>query len=92
MSSVIYVTISSYLFHVGLSASICAQAMWQCMELWIKVRKSAHIDLVDFGPPDRDQMHVINSMPSITLVKSNDNNLILHSANRGVTRGCLWMH
>ena len=47
-------------------------------------------DLVDIGPPDRDQMQVLNSESSIALVKSDDCELISQSANRGVTRGCLW--
>ena len=49
------------------------------------------IDLVDFGSPDRDKMHVLNLEPSIALVKSDSCDLILQSANCGVTRGCLWM-
>ena len=57
---------------------------------WIKARESARVDLVDFGPPDRDQTHVINSEPSIALVKSNSCELILHSENERVTRGCMW--
>ena len=32
--------------------------------------------LVDFGPPDHDQTHVINLEPSIALVKSNGCDLI----------------
>ena len=47
------------------------------------------VDLVDFGPPDPDQQHVMNLWPSISLVKSNDSDLILHSANDGVTSGKL---
>ena len=37
----------------------------------IKARESALVDLVDFGPPDRDQTHMMTSEPSIVLVKSN---------------------
>ena len=59
--------------------------------------EKARIDLVDFGPPDpiqikhfskfiSDQMHMLNSKPSIALVKSNSCDLISHSANDGVTR------
>ena len=43
--------------------------------------EKTRVDLVDFSPPDHDQMHVTNSEPSITLVKSNGCDLILHSAN-----------
>ena len=56
------------------------------MEHWIKVCKSTRVDLVDFGPPDRDQMHVLISEPSTALVKSR---LRLNPA-LGVTRGELW--
>ena len=53
-------------------------------------RANRHIYLVDFGPPDRNQMHLINSEPSIALVKSNSCNLFLHSANERATRGWPW--
>ena len=65
------------------------------------MHKKVRIDLVDFGPLEpikinhfvkfrSAQTHVLNSEPSITLVKSNGCNLISHSANDGVTRGELW--
>ena len=41
----------------GLNVSICAQAMWQHVERGIKVRESACVDPMDFGPPDSDQTH-----------------------------------
>ena len=44
---------------------------------------------MDFGSPDRDQTHVRNSEPSIALVKSGGCDLISHSVNDRVTRGCL---
>ena len=56
-----------------------------------QVRERACVDLVDLGPPDLNQMHVINSRSSIALVKYNACNLILQLANDGVTRGDLWM-
>ena len=40
-------------------------------EVLNQAHERARIDLVDLGPPDLDQMHVINSKPSISLVKSN---------------------
>ena len=60
------------------------------MERWIKVHESARVDLVDLGPPDRDQMHILNSESSIALVLSDGCDLILKSTNRGVTHGCMW--
>ena len=45
---------------------------------------------MDLGPPDHDQMHMLNLELSITLVKSNGCDLISHSANDSVTRGELW--
>ena len=59
------------------------------MECWIKARELARVDLVDFGPLDCDQMHMINSEPSIALMKSNSCDLISHSANDGVICGKL---
>ena len=53
------------------------------------IQKKMRVDLVDFGPPDLDQQHAINSRPSISLVKSNACDLISHSANDRATRGCL---
>ena len=41
-----------------------------------QVRERARVDLVDLGPPDLNQTRVINSKPSIALVKSNGCNLI----------------
>ena len=75
--------------HVGLKVSLCTHATWRCMRHWIKARESALLDLVDFSLPYRDQTHVINSEPLITLVKSNGSDLILHSANNRATRGYL---
>ena len=63
--------------------------MWQLERRWIKARKRARVDLVDLGPPDRDQTHVINLELSIALVKFNGCDLISHSANDRVTRGYL---
>ena len=51
--------------------------------------EKVRVDLVDFGPPDRDQMHVMNSESSIVLVKSNGCDLISHSANDKATHKCL---
>ena len=79
-----------FFFRVGLNVSLCAQAMWQHMERWIKACESVHVDLVDFGPPDHDQMQVINSEPSTALVKSNSCNIIPHSINDSVTRSEVW--
>ena len=45
---------------------------------------------MDFGPLDHDQMHVLNSEPLITLVKSKGYDFISQLANREVTRGCVW--
>ena len=59
---------------------------------WIKALESALVDLVDFGRPDRDQTQMINSEPSIALVKSNSCDLILHSTNERAKCGCLWTH
>ena len=81
---------SFYFFRLGLNVSVCAQATWQRVQCWIKVRESARVDLVEFRPPDHDQMHVRNSEPSIASVKSDGCDLILQSENRGVTRDCLW--
>ena len=67
------------------------EATWECVEHWIEVQKLASVDLMDFGPSDRDKKHVHNSEPSITLVRSDGCDFISHSANRGVRRGCLWM-
>ena len=36
------------------------QVTWPLVKRWIKARKYARIDLVDLGPPNRDQTHVIN--------------------------------
>ena len=55
-----------------------------------QTRERVHVDLVDFGPPNLDPQHVKNSRPPISLVRSNDQNFILQSANHGVTRDCLW--
>ena len=52
--------------------------------MWIKAHELVRLDLVDFGPPDCDQTHMISLEPSI-----DDRNLISHSANHGMTRGCL---
>ena len=73
-----------FFFCVGLNKPLCGQATWHRVEGWIKVGKSMSVDMVDFGPPDRDQKHVINLEPSIVLVKSNDCDLISHSANNEV--------
>ena len=62
------------------------------MKCWIKARESARVDLVDFGSLERDHTHVMNSEPSIALVKANGSNLISHSPNHGMTRRCLWTH
>ena len=43
--------------------------------------EKTRIDLVDFGPPDLDHMHVTNARSSISLVKSDGRDLIAHSAN-----------
>ena len=40
------------------------------MGRWIKACESALVDLVNSGPPDHDQTHVLNSESSIALVKS----------------------
>ena len=74
---------------VGLMFSLCMQAKWHLKKRWIKACKRAHVALVDLGPLDPNQPHVTNSQPSISLVKSDSCNLILHLANFGVTRGCL---
>ena len=83
--------LSVYFFCVGLIFFCSSQATWQRVECWIKVQKLERVDLVDFGPPDRDQTHVLNSELSIALVKSNSCDLISQSANCGVTHDCLWM-
>ena len=75
---------------MGLNTLVCAQATWQSLGHRIIVHKSALIDLVDSNPPDSDQKHVLNSEPSITLVKSDGCGLILQLTNRGVTCGCMW--
>ena len=49
------------------------------------------VNLMDFGSPDHDQTHMLNSEPLIALVKSDSCDLISQSANCGVTRGYLWM-
>ena len=47
--------------------------------------------IIDLGPLDLNQMHVINSLMSISLVRTNGKDIISRSANQGVTRGDLWM-
>ena len=74
---------------MGLKNSLCTQAKCQLERCWIKAHKRVRVDLVDFGPPDRDQVHVGNLEPSIALVKSDGYDLISHSANDKVTCGCL---
>ena len=64
--------------------------MWQHVECWIKSRESTHVEMVDFGPPNHDPKHVLNSELSITLVKSNGCDLISQLASDSVTRGELW--
>ena len=68
-----------------LNTFVYAQATWQSLGRRSIVRKSAFIDLVDSSPPDCDQKHVINSEPSIALVKSDSCDLILQSMNLAVT-------
>ena len=63
-------------FHVGLCFSIDSQAMWHCEGRQIKVCRIARIDLVDLGPSNQDHTHVTNLRPSISLVKSNDRDVI----------------
>ena len=66
------------------------QAAWQCMKRQIKrVNRHALIWWI-LVLLDLDETYVINSEPSIALVKSNGCDLILHSANDGVTREDLW--
>ena len=81
--------LSFHFFHVGLNVVVCVQVTWQSVGSWIKVHESALVDLMDSGPPDYDQTHVLNSKPLIELVKSDGCNLISHSANKRTTRGCL---
>ena len=81
-----------YFFYVGLNESLYLQVTWHRVECWIKARESARIDLVDFGPPDRDQTHVLKSKQSIALVKSNGRDLMLRLADHGMTGGYLWTH
>ena len=50
----------------------------------------APVDMVDFGPPDPYQKHVINLRPLISLVRSNGHNFISQLANCGVTHGSQW--
>ena len=50
---------SIYFFSVGLNVSLCSYATWQCVEGLIKACKSARIDMVDFGPLDHNQVHVV---------------------------------
>ena len=54
------------------------------------MREKAGIDLMDFGAPDLDQMHVTNVRPLISLVKSNDHNFISQSAKSWSADCCLW--
>ena len=72
---------------MGLIVSVCAQATWQHVERWIKVRQSMHVDQMYFVPPDHDQTHVLNSETSITLVKPNGCDLIPASTNAIVALG-----
>ena len=72
------------------NVSLFSQAMWQHVEYGIELYESAHVDLMDFVLPDRDQSHMIKSEPLIALVRSNGCNLIFYSANDRATRGCLW--
>ena len=63
---------------------------WQLQRRRIKACERACVNLVDLNPPDHDQIHVKNSKPSITLVKSNGCDLISHLANdrrHAATRG-----
>ena len=55
-----------------------------------QMRERVRVDLVDFDSPDLDQLHVTNSQPSISLLRSNGQNFISQLVNRGVTRGWLW--
>ena len=71
--------------------SVYVQATWQHERRWIKAHGREHVNLADLGPLDPNQPHMTNSQPSISLVKSDGCDLISHSANRGVTRGCLWI-
>ena len=48
------------------------------------------VDLMDLSPHDLDHAHVINVRPSISLVKSDDCDLISQSADDRATRDCLW--
>ena len=52
-------------------------------------RERVRIDLVDFSPIDLNQQHLTNSRPLISLVSSNGQNSISHSANDGMTCGHL---
>ena len=47
-------------------------------------------NLVDFDPLDHDQMHVIKFVALISLVRSNNCNLISHLTNDDVTCSDLW--
>ena len=76
---------------MGLSLFVCVQATWQSMGRWIKAHELALVDLVEFGPSDRNQTQVINSELLITLVKSNGCDLISQSVNDSAECGCLWM-
>ena len=49
------------------------------------------VDQVDFGPPDLDHTQVTNGRPLISLMKSDGCDNSSHPANRGVTRGFMWM-
>ena len=85
----IYAIYSLTFFRVGLMFFFMYAGGVAPREALDNARERVSVDLVDFGPPDLDHMHLRNARPSISLVKSNGCDLISHPANR-VTRGCLW--
>ena len=83
-------TVSFVFFLVGLNICLYFEGNMATCRSTDPTYKKALVDLVDFRPPNPDQHHVTNSQLSISLVKSNGCDLILHYGIHGVTRSCTW--
>ena len=66
---------SLYFLRVGLNLCLYFAGNVATCGASNQMRGKTCVDLVDFSPPDLDQWHMTNSQPSISLVKSLEENL-----------------